>query len=151
MCSEFICTERSGIHWSGKFWNQRRLGGGSAVYGPHGGHHIYWLMVRGSRWTMKRLRWLFLPSGNTIFTYILLNGHPHGTMARDQGSFSFWWMEFKSIAVHKKIHPYPIPYQCLYSRNVDNLFMAGRNISVTHVALGTIWVIVLFIHAENES
>lgn len=48
--------------------------------------------------------------------------------------------EFKSIAVHKKIHPYPIPYRCLYSRNVDNLFMAGRNISVTHVALGTVRV-----------
>lgn len=48
--------------------------------------------------------------------------------------------EFKSIAVHKSIHPYPIPYRCLYSRNVDNLFMAGRNISVTHVALGTVRV-----------
>lgn len=46
-------------------------------------------------------------------------------------------MEFKSIAIHKKIHPYPIPYRCFYSRNVNNLFMAGRNISVTHVALGT--------------
>lgn len=45
--------------------------------------------------------------------------------------------EFKSIAKHIKIHPYPVPYRCLYSRNVDNLFMAGRNISVTHVALGT--------------
>jgi hypothetical protein len=48
--------------------------------------------------------------------------------------------EFKSIAVHKPIHPYPVPYRCLYSRSVDNLFMAGRNISVTHVALGTIRV-----------
>jgi len=48
--------------------------------------------------------------------------------------------EFLSIAVHKPIHPYPIPYRCLYSRNIDNLFMAGRNISVTHVALGTIRV-----------
>lgn len=48
--------------------------------------------------------------------------------------------EFKSIAKHITIHPYPIPYRCLYSRNVDNLFMAGRNISVTHVALGTIRV-----------
>lgn len=45
--------------------------------------------------------------------------------------------EFKSIARHNPIYPYPIPYRCLYSRNVDNLFMAGRNISVTHVALGT--------------
>ncbi|MDR2037611.1 MAG: FAD-dependent oxidoreductase [Bacteroidales bacterium] len=48
--------------------------------------------------------------------------------------------EFKSIAVHKTIYPYPIPYRCFYSRNVDNLFMAGRNISVTHVALGTVRV-----------
>ncbi len=45
--------------------------------------------------------------------------------------------EFKSIAKHKAIYPYPVPYRCLYSRNIDNLFMAGRNISVTHVALGT--------------
>ena len=48
--------------------------------------------------------------------------------------------EFKSISKHIQIHPYPIPYRCLYSRNVDNLFMAGRNISVTHVALGTVRV-----------
>ena len=45
--------------------------------------------------------------------------------------------EFKSIAKHIQIYPYEIPYRCLYSRNIDNLFMAGRNISVTHVALGT--------------
>ena len=32
--------------------------------------------------------------------------------------------------------PYFIPYRCLYSRNIGNLFMAGRNISVTHDALG---------------
>lgn len=49
-------------------------------------------------------------------------------------------MEFKSIAKHIPIHYYPVPYRCFYSRNVDNLFMAGRNISVTHVALGTIRV-----------
>jgi hypothetical protein len=48
--------------------------------------------------------------------------------------------EFKSIAKHQAIHPYPIPYRCLYSKNVENLFMAGRNISVTHVALGTVRV-----------
>jgi hypothetical protein len=45
--------------------------------------------------------------------------------------------EFKSIAKHIKIYPYPIPFRCLYSRNIDNLMMAGRNISVSHVALGT--------------
>ena len=30
-----------------------------------------------------------------------------------------------------------IPYRCLYSKNIDNLLMAGRNVSVSHVALGT--------------
>ena len=48
--------------------------------------------------------------------------------------------EFKSIAKHTTIHPFAIPYRCLYSKNVENLFMAGRNISVTHVALGTVRV-----------
>lgn len=38
------------------------------------------------------------------------------------------------------IKPYPVPYRCLYSRNVKNLFMAGRDISVTHIALGTVRV-----------
>jgi hypothetical protein len=36
--------------------------------------------------------------------------------------------------------PYWIPYRCLYSRNIENLFMAGRDISVTHEALGTVRV-----------
>lgn len=48
---------------------------------------------------------------------------------------------FISIAVHDhridRNYGYPVPYRCFYSRNVDNLFMAGRNISVTHEALGT--------------
>jgi hypothetical protein len=47
---------------------------------------------------------------------------------------------FLSRADIQPIQPYQVPYRCLYSRNVDNLFMAGRNISVTHVALGTIRV-----------
>ncbi len=44
---------------------------------------------------------------------------------------------FKSIAKHIIIYPYPIPFRCLYSKNVNNLMMAGRDISVSHVALGT--------------
>jgi hypothetical protein len=36
--------------------------------------------------------------------------------------------------------PYWPPYRCLYSRNVSNLFMAGRDISVTHEALGPVRV-----------
>ena len=47
---------------------------------------------------------------------------------------------FKAETEHIHIYPYAVPYRCLYSRNIDNLLMAGRNISVTHVALGTVRV-----------
>jgi len=47
---------------------------------------------------------------------------------------------FLTIARKKKITPFSIPFRCLYSRNINNLMMAGRNISVTHVALGTVRV-----------
>lgn len=57
-----------------------------------------------------------------------------------QNSEKFPGMEFKAATDHVFIHPYAVPYRCLYSRNIDNLFMAGRNISVSHVALGTVRV-----------
>ena len=57
-----------------------------------------------------------------------------------ENSNHFPGREFKATTDHVVIYPYPVPYRCLYSRNVDNLFMAGRNISVTHVALGTVRV-----------
>ena len=51
---------------------------------------------------------------------------------------------FISIAVHDKRvdrnYGYPVPYRCFYSKDVENLFMAGRCISVTHEALGTVRV-----------
>jgi hypothetical protein len=37
-------------------------------------------------------------------------------------------------------HGYPVPYRCMYSKNIENLFMAGRCVSVTHEALGTVRV-----------
>lgn len=45
--------------------------------------------------------------------------------------------EFKAETKSNPIYPYAVPYRCLYSRNVNNLFMAGRCISVTHVTLGS--------------
>ena len=44
---------------------------------------------------------------------------------------------FRAESLNTRIWPCPIPYRCFYSRNVPNLFMAGRDISVTHIALGT--------------
>ena len=36
---------------------------------------------------------------------------------------------------HEAPSPFGIPYRCLYSVNIENLFFAGRNISGTHAAM----------------
>lgn len=38
---------------------------------------------------------------------------------------------------HPAPSPYGIPYRCLYSKNIENLFFAGRNISVSHCAVSS--------------
>lgn len=51
---------------------------------------------------------------------------------------------FISKAVHDRRvdrnFGYPVPYRCFYSKNINNLFIAGRCASVTHEALGTVRV-----------
>jgi hypothetical protein len=42
---------------------------------------------------------------------------------------------FDGADYHYKAVPFTIPFRSLYSRNVDNLLMAGRNISATHLGL----------------
>lgn len=61
---------------------------------------------------------------------------PGGILAKEEypepctsGKIEEWEKRF--------VYVYQIPYRCLYSRNIKNLFLAGRNISVTHVALGS--------------
>jgi len=46
---------------------------------------------------------------------------------------------------------YNIPYRSLYSRNISNLFLAGRNISCSHVAFTPVEAEALRItvHATN--
>ncbi len=38
---------------------------------------------------------------------------------------------------HRAPSPYGIPYRCLYSKNIDNLLFAGRNISATHASMSS--------------
>jgi len=44
--------------------------------------------------------------------------------------------DFLSEAMFYKTSQYSIPYRCLYSKNIKNLFMAGRDFSCSHVGLG---------------
>ena len=75
------------------------------------------------------------PDASVVTTWTIDLHYPEGKNAK-----FFPGEEFRTIAVHQGIAPYAIPYRCFYSKNVSNLFMAGRCISVSHVALGTIRV-----------
>jgi hypothetical protein len=44
--------------------------------------------------------------------------------------------DFLSEALYYKVDHYYIPYRTLYSKNINNLFMAGRCFSTSHVGLG---------------
>ncbi len=44
--------------------------------------------------------------------------------------------DFLSEALYYKVDHYYLPYRSLYSRNIGNLFMAGRCFSCSHVGLG---------------
>jgi len=44
--------------------------------------------------------------------------------------------DFLSEAMFYKTKQYSVPYRCFYSKNINNLFMAGRNFSCSHVGLG---------------
>lgn len=63
---------------------------------------------------------------------------------REQYAQKFPDDPFISKAVFDKAvdrqHGYPVPYRCFYSKNIENLFTAGRCVSVTHEALGTVRV-----------
>ncbi|MCM8807307.1 MAG: FAD-dependent oxidoreductase [Candidatus Omnitrophica bacterium] len=65
---------------------------------------------------------------------------PGGILAKDQPPepSHVFDMEKHNEEMDKRfVYVYQIPYRCVYSKNIKNLFFAGRNISVTHVALGT--------------
>lgn len=58
----------------------------------------------------------------------------------EENSKFFPGNEWLSWCSQPEFEPYHAPYRTLYSRNIKNLFMAGRCVSVTHVALGTVRV-----------
>lgn len=48
---------------------------------------------------------------------------------------------FRSCAIHRGIKEhYPVPYRCLYSKDIKNLFLGGRLVSTTHIAFSCVRV-----------
>ena len=114
------------------------------------------------RYERQQLDWLAYVAGKResrrlLGDYVLSEQDIVKNMPHEDGTFTTTWSidlhypdtinarnfatgPFKAISRQRVIYPYAVPYRCLYSRNVSNLFMAGRNISVTHVALGSVRV-----------
>lgn len=48
---------------------------------------------------------------------------------------------FRSCAIHRGIgRHYPVPYRCLYSKDIDNLFLGGRILSCSRIAFACVRV-----------
>ncbi len=106
---------------------------------------LTWVAYIGGKRESRRLVGDYILTENELTSQNIL---PDGTASTswtidlhypdEENKQMFEGEAFRSIAKHIKIYPYPIPFRCLYSKNVNNLMMAGRNISVSHVALGTV-------------
>lgn len=101
------------------------------------------------------LEWLgFLPGkresrryvGDYILTQNDVEKHPrfddtvaYGGWQIDNHLPGGFMMKGKGMHLQKRRlkEPYGIPYRCLYSKNIENLMFAGRNISATHVGIST--------------
>lgn len=59
---------------------------------------------------------------------------------QEENSRKYPGAEWLSYGVLTPIDFYALPYRIFYSKNISNMFMAGRNVSVTHIALGSVRV-----------
>ncbi|HOD92906.1 MAG TPA: FAD-dependent oxidoreductase [Clostridia bacterium] len=99
------------------------------------------------------LEWMgFLPgkresrryTGHYILTQNDIQNNVHFDDAIGYGGWSMddhnpegFLYEGKPTIYHPAPQPYEIPYRCLYSRNIENLMFAGRNISASHAAMSS--------------
>ena len=79
------------------------------------------------------------PDGSVPCTWGIDTHHPNKKYSKGHQGEEFI-ADFTHGAGFTYKQPYWVPYRCLYSRNLRNLFMAGRDISVTHEALGAVRV-----------
>ena len=116
-------------------------------------------LADNEKYQNRQLGWVAYVAGKResrrlMGDYILKQGDVDSHVFHEDASFTTNWHfdlhfpdpentryfpgnEFKAATKTNLIYPYAVPYRCLYSRNVNNLFMAGRCISVTHVTLGS--------------
>lgn len=107
-------------------------------------HELAWVAYIGGKRESRRLM------GDHVLTQMDIQDgvmYPDGAVTAtwtidlhfpdEKNSKYFKGEEFFAATKHIRVKPYTIPYRCLYSKNISNLFMAGRDISTTHVAFGS--------------
>jgi hypothetical protein len=118
------------------------------VRGLYPNHKLNWASyISGKRESRRLLGDIVLTKQDIVDSVIYLDRCVPATWSIDlhlpHPSYDkgFKGVEFISEAYYTHYSkPYWIPYRCLYSRNIRNLFMAGRDVSVTHEALGAVRV-----------
>jgi hypothetical protein len=117
----------------------------------HANAKLEWVAYVGGNRESRLLRGDYVLTREDIINNVQ---HPDGTapstwsidlhVPKEQYNKKFPEDPFISKAIFDarvdKKQGYPIPYRCFYSKNVPNLFMAGRDISVDRGALGTVRV-----------
>lgn len=120
-------------------------------------HHLKNHWSGRHRYTKKYFRFVSILNGRResrrfIGDYILTQDDCiQGRTFDDAISYSGWAIDIHHpdgiysgregpLYCGKRVNLPKIPFRCLYSKNIDNLLFAGRNVSVTHVALGTVRV-----------
>lgn len=127
------------------FGNWDYLKNHSSVKEQYAGKKLEWVAYIGGKRESRRL----------LGDYVLVEEDLLNTVEYEDATFTTTWEidlhypkvlpgfegdSFLALNTAPQIRPCTVPYRCLYSRNVHNLFMAGRNISVTHIALGSVRV-----------
>ncbi len=114
---------------------------------------------RRAEWAQDELAWVSAVGGKreshrVVGDYVLTQNdienrvlHPDGTGALnwsidlhfpDPENAAKFAEPFRSCAYHRGLgQPYPVPYRCLYARDVRNLFLGGRDLSLSHVAFSS--------------
>lgn len=115
----------------------------------HGNHHaenleIDWVgAIPGKRESRRIIGDHILTQGDVEKKELFKDGVAYGGWPMDIHNPGGFRAKMKSKDASHATIPlvsglYSIPFRCYYSKNIENLMMAGRNISVSHVVLGTV-------------
>lgn len=118
--------------------------------------------ARKDEYKNYRLKWVSHLGGKRescriVGDYILTQNDIENYVEHEDGTASLSWSidmhfpeadnerdfgeAFRSFAYHRGFaEPYPVPYRCLYSKEISNLFLGGRIVSMSHIAFSSVRV-----------